>query len=98
DEGAKSLRAELESRLPAKNSPPESASYLFLLVRPDGITNYYRAQAAMQGLPVEFGYEFVDASWILDFSQKPETTQPWMTTGPGLSGTAMLPIAAANAK
>src|SRR5439155_711219 len=91
EEGVKNLRAELDHRLPASAGPKESAPYLFLLVRPDGIANYYRAQAAMQGLPIDFGYEFVDASWILDFSPKSEATQPWMTASTGVAGVASSP-------
>jgi hypothetical protein len=91
EEGVKNLRAELEHRLPASAGPKVSAPYLFLLVRPDGIANYYRAQAAMQGLPIDFGYEFVDASWILDFLPKSETTQPWMTASTGARGAASSP-------
>jgi hypothetical protein len=76
------LHAELERRLKASPSTAESSSYLFLLVRPDGITNYYRAQAAMQGLDVAFGYEFVDGAWVLDFSENSERpVEPWMNTG-----------------
>jgi hypothetical protein len=76
------LHAELDRRLKASTSSGELSSYLFLLVRPDGITNYYRAQAAMQGLDVAFGYEFVDAAWVLDFSENPEKpVEPWMNAG-----------------
>jgi tetratricopeptide (TPR) repeat protein len=46
--------------------------YLLLLVRPDGISSYYQMQSAVRGLDLEFGYEFVDANWILDFSKTEE--------------------------
>src|SRR5260370_7922635 len=52
----------------------------------------------MQGLPADFGYEFVDGSWILDFSQKPETAQPWMTAERALTGAAPSPIGATSPK
>ncbi|HEY1861293.1 MAG TPA: hypothetical protein VGG61_13110, partial [Gemmataceae bacterium] len=90
-DGMKTLRAEFEARLSAAAAPKESSPYVFLLVRPDGIASYYRALTAMQGMQVDFGYEFVDASWILDFSEKPETAQPWMTAGPVPSGPAPSP-------
>src|SRR5262249_22739791 len=45
----------------AKDTRP----YIMLLVRPDGIHRYYQAQAALRDLALEYGYEFVDASWIL---------------------------------
>jgi hypothetical protein len=85
------LHAELERRLKASATAGESSSYLFLLVRPDGITNYYRAQAAMQGLDVTFGYEFVDAVWVLDFTENGEKpVEPWMNvrSSPGLIATS----------
>jgi hypothetical protein len=56
--------------------------YLLFLVRPDGISNYWQAQKAVQDLPVDFGYEFVEADWVLDFSS-PEhmAAQPWAAPG-----------------
>ena len=51
----------------AADSTAETALYLLLLVRPDGIDNYYRTRAALEGLPIEYGYELVDANWVLDF-------------------------------
>jgi hypothetical protein len=50
--------------------------YLLLLVRPDGISSYYRLVGALQGLKVDYGYEFIDRDWALDFSG--EQAQPWM--------------------
>ncbi|MBI1913217.1 MAG: hypothetical protein HYS12_00410 [Planctomycetes bacterium] len=46
---------------------PSAQPYWLLLVRPDGILHYYVALAALKALDVEYGYEFVDADWILDF-------------------------------
>lgn len=72
------LRSEIESRsgqrlrraLPA--SIPGSGSstdpYVLFLVRPEGIASYHEAQAALQGLQVDFGYELIDSDWVLDFS------------------------------
>jgi hypothetical protein len=57
--------------------------YLLLLVRPDGIKTYYRFLAALQGMKFDFGYEFVEQNWVLDFSA-PEGqpgSQPWMDAG-----------------
>src|SRR5262249_7999340 len=55
--------------------------YLMLLVRPDGVPAYYQFQSALRGMEVRFGYEFIDADWILDFPAEgtPAGTQPWMT-------------------
>jgi hypothetical protein len=80
DAGA-DLHAEIERRLKAS---AEASAYVFLLVRPDGITNYYHALSAMRGLEVAYGYEFVDAAWVLDFSGNPDgPAQPWKNDGPG---------------
>jgi len=64
--------------------------YLLLLVRPNGIKTYYRTLAALRNLQVDFGYEFVESDWILDFpaDDKPAPGQPWMAAGPGPSPSA----------
>ena len=41
--------------------------YVLFLVRPDGIGNYYKAQSALKGYQLDFGYELVDEGWSLDF-------------------------------
>ncbi len=68
-------------------SKPETP-YLLLLVRPDGIVTYYRALAALRNLKVDFGYEFVESDWVLDFPQDDNASQSWMANGlaPPLSG------------
>ena len=55
--------------------------YLMLLVRPDGVPAYYQFQTALRGMEVRFGYEFIDADWILDFPAEdaPTETRPWST-------------------
>lgn len=84
--GPSQARAEVESRiarqrresgLPAATSGKEAPAYLMLLVRPDGIGTYYQTMAALKGVPVDFGYEFVDADWVLDFSEDGGAAQPW---------------------
>jgi hypothetical protein len=57
--------------------------YLLLLVRPDGITTYYKTLAALVGFRFDFGYEFVERDWVLDFSEKDDRAgkQPWMSAG-----------------
>jgi hypothetical protein len=42
--------------------------YVLFLVRPDGLESYYNANNALRGFDLDFGYEFVDAQWALDFS------------------------------
>jgi hypothetical protein len=51
----------------AADSPPQATLYLLLLIRPDGIGTYYRTMAALEGMPIEYGYELVDTDWVLDF-------------------------------
>jgi hypothetical protein len=81
------IRAEVERRLarrlaaqPQATSAKEEAPYLLFLIRPDGIVTYYQALAALNGLKLDFGYEFLQADWILDFPEdgRSATKQPWM--------------------
>jgi hypothetical protein len=70
--------------------------YLLMLVRPDGITNYYAAMGALAGLKVDFGYEFIESDWVLDFSAETGAgpPQPWMTASTipsNLPPSALLP-------
>src|SRR5207245_1127904 len=82
--GSAELRAEVERRVTGlrqeKTGKGSSNPYLLMLVRPDGVTNYYRAMQALGGLKVDFGYEFIDADWVLDFSADEDAmkAQPWM--------------------
>jgi hypothetical protein len=77
------VREEIERRLDRQRaetkSEKEEAAYLLMLVRPNGITTYYRTLAALKGLRVDFGYEFIDQDWILDFSEDNDKVkkQPW---------------------
>ncbi|MFL5241394.1 MAG: hypothetical protein ACJ8FY_04745 [Gemmataceae bacterium] len=82
------LRAEVEIRFEkqketVKSSGPraDQTPYLFLLVRPNGITSYYRLLAALRGVPVEFGYEFVESNWVFDFTEdnKAAANSSWQT-------------------
>ena len=43
--------------------------------------NYYRLQKALKDVAVDFGYEFIDPDWLLDFPRDDEqpSAQPWMT-------------------
>jgi hypothetical protein len=80
--GEVDLRVEWQrKRVLASGGQPDKRPYLLMLVRPDGIPSYYTAVAALQGREVDFGYEFVDADWVLDFPEDDSTApkQPWMT-------------------
>jgi hypothetical protein len=80
------FRAEVErrvARLAAQagegKKKPEGGAYLLFLIRPDGIDNYYRAVHALAGLDFDFGYEFIDPDWVLDFpTEGAPARQPWM--------------------
>ncbi|HEY5311301.1 MAG TPA: hypothetical protein VIK18_02235, partial [Pirellulales bacterium] len=50
------------------NDPAESGEpYPLLLVRPDGILAYYTAREAMSSWGSDFGYEFIDQDWKIQF-------------------------------
>ena len=53
-----------------------------LLVRPDGVLSYYHLREALRGLKIDFGYEFIDKDWVLDFpaDDQAPTPQSWVTT------------------
>ncbi len=82
------IRTAVEQRIARKRAAAATAKekdeipYLLLLVRPNGIRTYYKILSALEGLKIDFGYEFVEADWVLDF---PETegaaVQPWMVAG-----------------
>lgn len=79
------VREELARRIEAQKPRLSSAHreqppYLLLLVRPDGIDSYYQLQGALKGVGVEFGYEFLESDWILDFPAEPPATP--LTTPP----------------
>ena len=52
-----------------------------LLVRPEGVSTYYRFRQALQGFRIDFGYEFVDKDWVLDFpTEDQDSPSPaWLT-------------------
>jgi hypothetical protein len=72
-EGVTLTQAEIRSEVKRHSqpgvvdSPTQSTLYLLLLIRPDGIGTYYRTMAALEGMPIEYGYELVDTDWVLDF-------------------------------
>jgi hypothetical protein len=79
------LRAEVIRRvgqqkeiIQTSGGEPDPVPYLMLLVRPDGVPAYYQFQAALRGMEVRYGYEFIDADWLLDFpaEDKPSATWP----------------------
>jgi hypothetical protein len=99
DSSSPAILQEVERRInrqqPIDVSEPskQETPYLLLLVRPGGIATYYRALAALRNLKVDFGYEFVESDWVLDFPQDGNALQPWMTSeaAPPLSGSPRRP-------
>lgn len=94
------IRTAVEQRLARKRADAgakekDQTPYLLLLVRPNGIRTYYKTLSALEGLKIDFGYEFVEADWVLDF---PETeggaVQPWMVAGQAPAGLPPAPRAA----
>jgi len=64
--------------------PPQP--YLLLLVRPDGIENYWKAQAFLKQDRVDFGYELIDGDWKLDFPDDAELTRVLSQPAGAISG------------
>ncbi|HZZ82113.1 MAG TPA: hypothetical protein VFE62_26675, partial [Gemmataceae bacterium] len=80
DFDAEAVREEVERRVgkltvrkASDDKQPNKAksdAYVLFLVRPNGITSYYRAQSALKGYRIDFGYELIDQDWELDFGGK----------------------------
>ncbi len=65
---AATLRAAREYMLANRQFDPQGGDpYPMLLVRPEGISAYYAARAAMKSWGFDFGYELVDDDWKLAF-------------------------------
>jgi hypothetical protein len=89
------VRAEVEQRIARQKNEPAPGQvapvpYLLMLVRPDGIRNYYNVLQALAGMKIDFGYEFVEPDWIFDFNGD-AAGQPWQMAAkappaPGLPG------------
>ena len=65
--------------------------YCLLLVRPDGIAPYYDLQPLLRNLRIDFGYEFIDSDWVLDFPEDDLTPSKTWAAGAD-SGPALLPV------
>src|SRR5262245_46643173 len=66
----------LGGKIPHQSDPdkePDSA-YVLFLVRPNGIVTYYKAQALMKELNLDYGYEFVEGDWVFDFGGEGNVT------------------------
>ena len=68
DDHRREVRQRIAGQQPPKGDEP-ARPYLLMLVRPDGILTYYQVQSALADLKGDFGYEFVEADWVLDFGE-----------------------------
>jgi hypothetical protein len=66
---ASALRAAREhiARNPGESGDPNVQPYPLLLVRPSGVMAYYAARESIQSWGSEFGYQFIDEDWTLNY-------------------------------
>ncbi len=66
---ASALRAAREhvTKGPGESGDPAAQPYPLLLVRPSGVMAYYAARESLTSWGSEFGYQFVDEDWQLQF-------------------------------
>lgn len=66
---ASALRAAREhiAAAPGEAGVPQAQPYPLLLVRPSGVMAYYAAREAIQSWGSEFGYQFVDEDWQINY-------------------------------
>ena len=66
---ASALRAAREhiARSPGESGDPRVQPYPLLLVRPSGVMAYYAARESIQSWGSEFGYQFIDEEWTLNY-------------------------------
>jgi hypothetical protein len=94
------VRSEVERRITRQRAQLGGGTpYLLLLVRPDGVETYCLFQAVLKDLTLDFGYEFIDADWVLDFPTDDEQpgAQPWMVASKSASAPST-PVPAATSK
>ncbi|MCG8448338.1 MAG: hypothetical protein MI725_02005, partial [Pirellulales bacterium] len=65
-------RGYLNAKAAREKQPEPPEPYPLLLVRPDGILQYARVRAAIQSWDNDFGYEFIDSDWQLEFPELPD--------------------------
>ncbi len=72
---AAALRASreyLNAKAAQAGQPEPPDPYPLLIVRPDGIAQYQVARTALAAWDADFGYEFVDSDWNLEFPDLPD--------------------------
>ena len=68
---AAGLRAAVDYANRNRRTPEgdQGEPYPLLLIRPDGINAYYAARSALRSWGADFGYEFIDGDWKLDYGR-----------------------------
>jgi hypothetical protein len=71
--GVELVREKRDPDRPKRPPVPKASNnpYVLFLVRPDGLESYYSATTALRGFDLDYGYEFIDAHWVLDFQHGP---------------------------
>lgn len=72
---AAALRASreyLNAQASRSGEPEPPDPYPLILVRPDGINQYLAARQAIASSGSDFGYEFIDGDWKIDFPDLPD--------------------------
>lgn len=66
---ASALRAAREyiASAPGESGDPNVQPYPLLLVRPSGVMAYYAARESIQSWGNEFGYQFIDEEWTINY-------------------------------
>ena len=72
--------AQQRQKLVALPANVDKTPYLLLLLRPGGVNTYTLLQRAIKGLPLDFGYEFIDDDWVKPTSP-PTTSCPASSRG-----------------
>jgi hypothetical protein len=67
---------QLKTYLVEQLGDPNASPYLMLLVRPDGISNYWGLQTIIKRLDLDFGYELIDQGWSLEIPRDISAPDP----------------------
>ncbi len=68
----RATREHLIAKAAAAGEPEPADPYPLILVRPEGITAYMVARRAITSWDSDYGYEFIDGDWKLEFPDLPD--------------------------
>ena len=71
------LQSELQRQIAGQKQAVPRQPYFLLLVRPDGTESYWALQATLRRMDIDFGYELIDADWVLDFPADESAPSQW---------------------